>query len=252
MRITPALIPLLGLALSAAQPVQDILIASDAIRNPSEPFMLSVTLVEYRNKKQQDTAKINVYARMNATRGQFDNLVRFMEPSRDRNKLLLKNGNEIWFFDPATKAGLRLSPQQRLLGQASNGDVVTVNLAKDYKAEKEKEEKIFDGEGVERLCSKLQLSATRADVSYFKVDYWVEKDSNRPVKGQFYSESGRLLKTAFYRRYQMQLGKMRPMETVIIDGMDPQWVTSMQYSQYRLKDIPESWLRRDGLSSFND
>lgn len=239
-------------SLSAAQPVQEILAASDAIRNPSEPFVLTLSLVEYRNKKQQDTAKIHVYAKMNPSRGQYDNLVRFIEPARDRNKLLLKNGNELWFFDPGTKAGVRLSPQQRLLGQAANGDVVTVNLASDYEAELEREETIADGEGNQRLCNKLKLSATRADVTYFKIDYWVEKDSNRPIKGQFYSESGRLLKTAFYRKYQTQLGTMRPMETVIIDGMDPKWVTSMQYGDYRLKEIPESWLRKDGLSSFHD
>lgn len=244
---------LLALApLAASTPVQQILAASDAIRNPAEPFRLSLTLVEYRDKKQQDTAQLVVYARMNPGRGQFDNLVRFMAPARDRNKLLLKNGHDIWFFDPATQAGLRLSPQQRLLGQASNGDVVTVNLAQDYRAELEQEETITDGEGKPRQCWKLKLSALRSDVSYFKVDYWVEKGTHRPVKGQFLSESGRLLKTAYYRKFRPQLGRERPMETVIIDGMDPQWVTCMQYGDYQPKHIPEAWLRKDGLATFQD
>ena len=45
---------------------------------------------------------------------------------------MLKNGNDLWFFDPSSQASIRLSPQQRLLGQAANGDVVTANLSLDY------------------------------------------------------------------------------------------------------------------------
>lgn len=59
---------------------------------------------------------------------------------------MLKSGNDLWFFDPSSKASIRLSPQQRLLGQAANGDVVTVNLAKDYQAQLEAEESVLDGD----------------------------------------------------------------------------------------------------------
>ncbi|MDN5759397.1 MAG: hypothetical protein L0H59_12860, partial [Tomitella sp.] len=38
-------------------------------------------------------------------------------------------------FDPASQASIRLSPQQRLLGQAANGDVVAANFALDYTAQ---------------------------------------------------------------------------------------------------------------------
>ena len=42
----------------------------------------------------------------------------------------------------------------------------------------------------------------------------------------------------------------RPTETVIIDGLDPNWVTVMRYSDYAWRDIPESWLQRDYLPRF--
>ncbi|OGA57897.1 MAG: outer membrane lipoprotein-sorting protein [Betaproteobacteria bacterium RIFCSPLOWO2_12_FULL_67_28] len=234
----------------AAPSAQAILAASDSVRNPDKPFGLTVTLVEYRNSKQTDGNTLNVYSKADARSGQFRSLIRFVAPARDANKLMLKSGNDLWFFDPSSKASIRLSPQQRLLGQAANGDVVTVNLAKDYQAQLAGEESIADGDRQMRRCYKLALARASADVTYDHIEMWIDAASNRPVKGRFYTESGQLLKTAYYRRYQPQLGVERPTETVIIDGLDPGWVTVMRYSDYAWREVPEAWLQRDYLPRF--
>lgn len=227
---------------------RDVLVASDAIRNPSVPFAITIQLTEYRNKQIADEGVLTAFARMNAGHGQFDTLVRINQPVRDTGKLMLKNGNEIWFYDPATKAGMRISPQQRLLGQASNGDVATVNLANDYTVAASSEETVTDGNRRETDCYKLKLEANSSSVTYRAIDYWVERGSNRPVKASFYAESGRLMKTAYYRRYESQLGRERPTETVIIDGVDPQQLTVMRYRDYRATDVPDAWFERSGLA----
>ena len=234
----------------AAPDAQAILAASDAVRNPSKPFGLNVTLIEYRNSKQTDGNTLAVYSKADSVGGQYRSLIRFVAPQRDANKLMLKNGNDLWFFDPSSKASIRLSPQQRLLGQASNGDVVTVNLAKDYHAELAGDEDVADGERVTRHCYKLALAAVSADVTYHHIEMWIEASSSRPVKARFYAESGHLLKTAYYRKYQPQLGAERPTEVVIIDGLDPNWVTVMRYSDYAWRDVPDAWLQRDYLPRF--
>ena len=128
----------------AAPDAQAILAASDAVRNPPQPFSVTTTLLEYRNAKQTDANTLTVYSKADDKSGQYRSLIRFVAPERDAGKLMLKNGNDLWFYDPASQASIRLSPQQRLLGQASNGDVVTVNLAKDYKAELLAEEDTAD------------------------------------------------------------------------------------------------------------
>jgi hypothetical protein len=79
---------------------------------------------------------------------------------------------------------------------------------------------------------------------------WIERDTFRPVRGRFYSASGELLKTAYYRRFSTELGVDRPTETVIIDGLDDTWITVMRYSNYRATEIPESWLQREYLNRF--
>jgi hypothetical protein len=50
---------------------------------------------------------------------------------------------------------------------------------------------------------------------------WIDTASSRPVKG--------------------------PTETVIIDGLDPNWVTVMRYTEYAWRDVPEAWLQREYL-----
>ena len=237
-------------AACAAPDAQSILAASDAVRNPARPFGVVVTLIEYRNRKQTESNTLEIYSKADKTGGQYRTLIRFVEPPRDVNKLMLKSGNDLWFFDPSSKASIRLSPQQRLLGQAANGDVVTVDLAKDYKAELLGEEEVTDGERVRRKCYKLRLVALSPDVTYHQIDVWIETQSARPVKSLFYAESGRLLKTAYYRKFQPQLGAERPSEVVIIDGLDPNWVTLMRYSDYAWRDVPDAWLQRDYLPRF--
>ena len=237
-------------AACAAPDAQAILAASDAVRNPSRPFGVVVTLVEYHNRVQTEANTLEVLSKADKAGGQYRTLVRFVDPPRDANKLLLKNGNDLWFYDPSSKASIRLSPQQRLLGQAANGDVVTVDLAKDYKAEWLGEEELTDGERVRRICHHLRLAATSPDVTYHQVEMWVDTQSSRPVKALFYAESGRLLKTAYYRKFQPRLGLERPTEVVIIDGLDPGWVTVMRYSDHAWRDVPDAWLQRDYLPRF--
>jgi outer membrane lipoprotein-sorting protein len=237
-------------AAGAAPSAQAILAASDAIRNPDKPFALTVLLVEYRNGKQVDSNTLTVYSKADTNSGQFRSLIRFVAPARDANKLMLKNGNDLWFFDPSSKASIRLSPQQRLLGQASNGDVVTVNLAKDYQAQLVAEESVLDGDRQNRRCYKLALAALNLDVTYHHIEMWLDATNSRPVKAKFYTESGQLLKTAYYRRFQLQLGVERPTETVIIDGLDPNWMTVMRFGDYAWRDVPEVWLQRDYLPRF--
>jgi len=239
-----------AVASHAAPSPQQILAASDLVRNPDYPFGLTNTLIEYRNGKQSDSSTLAIYSKADQNSGQFRSLIRYVAPLRDANKLILFSGKDLWFYDPSSKASIRMSPQQRLLGQASNGDVVTVNFAKDYQATSAVEEDTQDGERQIRHCYKLALSARTPDATYHHIDMWIETANSRPVKARFYSESGKMLKSAYYRHYQRELGQDRPTETVIIDGLDPNWVTVMRFSDWVRREIPEAWLQRDYLPRF--
>lgn len=227
-----------------------LLVQSDAIRNPRQPFAVDIRLSEYRDGKQVDESSLNIYAKIDPDSGQYRNLVRFARPLRDVNKLMLVNGNDMWFFDPSSSAAVRISPQQRLLGRASSGDVVTANLARDYRAELAGEERIQDGELQARDCTLLKLAAHTRQANYHAVRLWLDSASRQPVKAEYYSQSGHLLKTVMYRRAQRVLGELRPTEAVIIDGRDTSWITVMDFSGYVAREIPDAWFQRDYLPRF--
>lgn len=231
---------------------QDILSASDKVRNPGQPFRLTSTLTEYIGGKPRDRLVLTVYSKENKQTREFSSLVRYVDPPRDRGKMVLMNGSNMWFYDSASKASVRISPQQRMMGQASDGDVVTANFARDYQAKLVGEESLKDADHQDRKTWHLDLAAATASAVYSRIEYWVEKGTFRPVKGKFYSDSGRLLKIAYYHKYQEQLGGQRPAETIIIDAVDQNLVTTMASSDMRAADIPDAWFQREYLPRLKD
>lgn len=158
----------------------------------------------------------------------------------------------MWFYDPASRASIRISAQQRLLGQASTGDVLTANLAHDYMARFIAEESTLDADKVSKTALHLELDASTKDATYSRLETWVEKGSYRTIKSKFYSDSGRLLKLVYYRRYETQLGGERPMEVIIIDAVDSRQVTKISYSEFRAKDVKDEWFQREYLPRFSE
>lgn len=228
---------------------QTIIERSDSVRNPDKPFQMNTRLTEYVNGLERNEVILGIYSKIDEASGQFKNLVSYIEPPRDRGKTVLMDGTTMWFYDPSSKTSVRISPQQRLLGQASEGDVVTVNLARDYSAKiVESEETINDADHLPKKCWHIDLSPINDSAIYGRVEYWVEKYSYRPVKGKFYSDSGRLLKIAYYHKYVEILDSMRPSETIIIDAVNSKLVTTMNTYGHKAKDIPDSWYHRDFLS----
>ncbi|UXI66189.1 outer membrane lipoprotein-sorting protein [Tahibacter amnicola] len=247
---------LLGALLSclpvrAAPDAQALLQASDAIRNPRESFKLSTELFEYRAGKLKNSLLLTVYARPDGD-GRYGNLIRFEKPARDANKLMLFQGKDLWFYDPTARASFRLSPRQRLIGQAANGDVVNAAFARDYQAVVEAEEDVADGDRATRQSYKLRLTASTPDATYAAIEYWQDRATANPIKARFFTASGQLLKTAFYRKFEPWLGKERPTEVVIIDGLNAQWVTILRYAGFAAQEIPEAWMQRDYLPRFQN
>lgn len=231
---------------------QEILQRSDAVRNPGRSFSLLTTLISYKNGKQHESSQLVLYSRADPNGGQFRSLLRFINPQRDAGKLTLKSGRDLWLYDPTSRASVPISPQQRLLGQAANGDVVTSNWALDYRATLAGEEQIQDGERQLRDCYRLHLTAQNPDAAYPSMELWVDKTDFKSRKAEFYALNGSLLKTTWYRRYQQALGGERPTESVIIDAVNAQLVTILRYQDFAWYDVPQAWLQRDFLPHFRE
>jgi Outer membrane lipoprotein-sorting protein len=230
-----------------AQSAQEIIAAADKVRNPGQPFRVTNTLTEYVHGAARDTSGIVVYAKLDPATGQFRDLVRYVAPPRDAGKMALLDGTVLWFYDPASKASVRISPQQRLIGQASIGDVLTVNLALDYTGTLVGAETIEDSTRHDRDCWHLDMKAANDHATYNRVEYWVEKRTYYPIKAKFYSDSGRLLKILYYGKFKPELGGVRPTEAIIIDAVDTALVTRIDFGDFQFQEIPETWFQRDYL-----
>lgn len=246
-----AILPLaiwLGLAgVAHAQTAQEIVAATDKVRNPGQPFRATLSLTEYVGGKERDHDSLVVFSKEDAATGQFRNLVQYLEPARDAGKRVLLDGHSLWFYDPDSKVSVRISAQQRLIGQAAIGDILTVNLAADYTASITGTETIEDAARQPRKCWHLELKASNDLSTYNRVEYWVEQGSFYPIKGKFYSDSGRLLKIAYYRNFAQELGAVRPTEAIIIDAVDSSLATTATLGEYAYQEIPEAWFQRDFL-----
>jgi len=230
-----------------AQTAQEIVEQTDKVRNPTQPFRSTLTLTEYVGGKERDHDTLVVFSKTDSATRQFRNLIQYVEPARDAGKSVLLDGRSLWFFDPASKASVRISAQQRLIGQAAIGDVLTVNLAVDYAASLIGTEKIEDASRQQRECWHLDLKAANDQAVYNRVEYWVERESFHPIKGKFYSDSGRVLKIIYYRNFAERLGGIRPTEAIIIDAVDTSLATSATFGNDRFQDIPDAWFQRDYL-----
>jgi len=239
-----------GFCAEKADPAAEIIKKADAVRNPEQPFSVVTSLTEYREGKETNTMELTVYSKGNPETGQYQTIASFNAPAKDKGKVMLKNGNELWFYDPLSKASVRISPQQRLMGQASNGDVMTTNLHTDYKAELAGEETITDVNKAKIKCHKLNLKSGGDSASYYRIEYWVDKANSHPIKAKFYSDSDRLLKIVYFGGYKTELGCLRPTEAVIIDGIDRNLVTKMFFTNYETKRIPQEWFQKDYLPRF--
>jgi outer membrane lipoprotein-sorting protein len=237
-----------GPARAADPSAREILAGADKVRNPTTSFKFVNELVEYRNGVEDDHLALLVYSKLDPGTAQYRNLARYTRPARDAGKVFLMSGNIMWFYDPAASARIRISPQQRLIGQASNGDVLSINLEKDYKAELVGAEQINDAERKPRQTWHLNLTAANSSAVYARVEYWVEKDTNYPVKALYYSDSGRKLKLAYYDAFKSELGGIRPTQVIILDEVDASVVTRMTFSSYEKTEVPENWFDYEFLA----
>jgi outer membrane lipoprotein-sorting protein len=230
-----------------AQTATEIVTATDKVRNPSAPFRSTFRFTQYIQGRERDHDTLVVFSKQDAATRQFRNLVQYAEPARDAGKRVLLDGLSLWFYDPSSKASVRISPQQRLIGQAAIGDVLTVNLVVDYDATLLGTEKIVDATRAERQCWHLDLKAANDRAVYSHIEYWVEQETFNPVKGKLYSDSGRLLKIVYFRNFAQRLGALRPSEEIIIDAVDTSLATIATASDDAFQDIPDAWFQRDYL-----
>jgi outer membrane lipoprotein-sorting protein len=210
---------------------------ADEVRFPAEGFEAGVAIESVAEGSEPQLRRYRVLSK-----GNENTIVMVTEPAAERGQIMLMKGHDLWVFLPNVSQPVRLSLSQRLTGEVANGDLARANFAGDYDAHVLRVE---DGDGGPTYV--LELLARERGVTYHRVLYWVRKASAWPVKAEFYSVSDRLLKTAHYDDFQRVAGKMRPMRIIMRDALREDEVSTLRYSDMRLRELPDRVFTKDYL-----
>jgi len=149
---------------------------------------------------------------------------------------VLMLGDDFWLLMPSSQRPLRITPTQKLLGDASTGDVATLRWSEDYTAELVGEERCGD-----QACLHLTLTAARKGVTYQRIGLWIGAVKHEPLRADLYVQSEKLAKQA---RFVMD----RPdapttmTEMVLTDQLANGRETRVKYLSRKVRSVPEAWL----------
>lgn len=172
---------------------------------------------------------------------QHRSLVLMRSPAEAGQKVLML-GDDFWLLMPGSQRAMRITPSQKLLGDASTGDIATLNWSEDYGGTLVGEEPC-EASPVEstppRGCQHLTLSAIRKGVSYQRIELWLGKIKHEPVRADLYVQSEKLAKQA---RFLLNKAGTEVDEMRLEDRLSNHKLTRIQYLERRGKHVPETWL----------
>jgi outer membrane lipoprotein-sorting protein len=221
------LLMVLAIPMYGADDAAAILARVDAARNPLTSFTVDVQLTAISGTSTE-SSKFRVYGK-----GSDRSVVEFVAPATEKGKYLLMLRDAMWIYMPSASRPIRISPLQRLMGQASNGDVARTNFAVDYNP---------TAVASDDDAWLLDLTAKDPSVAYNRVRLWVDKKTNEPRRADFYVVSGKLIKRASYREHGLRV----EIEDLLRAGNR----TVMQYANLAARENPEKMFTKDSLGKW--
>lgn len=201
---------------------------SDSYRNGWPSFVVRVKITDYDAGKPDEEHLYEV-----SQKGADRTYVEFMSP-REKGRHLLMLVDDMWIYLPDTSRPVRITPLERLTGDASNGDVARTNYAIDYTPAVVRTEKAGADE-----CYLLELTARRKGATYQRILYWVRVEDARPVRAEFYLTSGKHIKSATFDEYAPSGGRMLLRRLTLYDEIRRSSHSVLEYSAAVPRELPD-------------
>jgi hypothetical protein len=243
--MNPLLLPLLVTLTSLAAParaadpdVARLLADADRFRMTDDNLVVETRVTTTSPDKER---LYTVYAQSGRR-----SLVVMRSPAEQGQKVLML-GDDFWLLMPGTQRPMRITPMQKLLGDASTGDIATLRWSEDYAATLVGAEPCTEGASAPAACWHLSLTAQRKGVSYARIELWVGRAHHEPVRADLYVQSDKLAK-------QARFVPDRPTRPTQIDAMELSDQlgngrrTRVEYLSRQVRTVPESWLNPMALA----
>lgn len=222
-----------GIAYAEEPAVKEILQHADRARGNVEGIIWDIAITT--NEDGKDTTRgLTVKVKGD------DTLARYTSPPAYNDRMVLMKDRNMWFIRSGLKKPVSISPRQKLMGDAANGDIASTNYADDYTGVMTGEAEV-QGEA----CYVLDLKAANKNVTYDRIRYWVSKERLVGVQAEFYTLSGKLFKTAEFHydnRITLPDGAAIPFVSVLVihDAIQKDRITTLTYSNIMVRPIPDS------------
>ncbi len=179
------------------------------------------TMTVYRKDGTIRPYKMNVM-----TKGSEKAFAEITAPPREKGRKTLKIGDIVWSYMPSVKKSIRVSGRGSFMGgDFENNDVLRLNLAADYTAK-------ITGELSDQYV--VSLKGKDLSLSYANIKLWVRKGDHQPVKQEYYTISGKLIKLTIYEDIKdFGGGYVRPAKLVMQSALSPKQKTVLEVITYK-------------------
>ncbi len=169
--------------------------------------------------------------------GEDKSLMTVTDPPRERDKQVLLNGDNLWFFVPDVSRPVKLTRKASFMGSVfSNEDVMNSTLADDYVA-RVMDRQVING----RVHFHVELTAKSRSVAYAKMEAGLDSVSAIPDTITFYGLTGKALKQEVVNKTARFAGRERPAVMTMYDFLEEGAYTRVEILSLNERDaIPES------------
>lgn len=212
--------------------VSELLVRADAYRLPAEAVQVETEVTLLREGAVHKQRRYTVLQREGRR-----SLVLMQSPA-ERGQKVLMLGDDYWLILPKTQRPIRITPTQKLLGDASTGDIASMRWAGDYDGRVAGEETCNDDPA--QRCLHLSLGAQRKGVTYARIELWLGAAMHEPVRADLYVASGKLAKRA---RFVLETDgqRMRVREMLLTDEIQSGRQTIVRYLSRTPRRAPDEW-----------
>jgi len=173
-------------------------------------------------------------------------LVQVTSPPRQAGEKILLDGRAMWYGKKGLRKPVSISPQQRLTGEAANGDIAAVHYARDYDAALVGEASVGG-----RDCYELMLVARNDQVTYDRIRYFIDKDTLLGARADFMTASGVVFKSATFEYANKVRGAHGEIPFVsrmrIVNATFPDRFSEIAYGEVVPAEHRETLFRIDNL-----
>lgn len=213
----------------AAEPTAvELLRQYDAIMGP-ENYEGVATMVAHRDDDTTRTYKMKL---LKAGDEKFR--LSFTEPAAVRGQELLRQGDNSWLYMPSLKRAVRMANRDNFQGgDFNNADVLRVNYTADYDATLA----VDPGKPDAWL---IDLKAKSTNAAYDRVKLWIHKGDYVPLRGEYYTASGKLLRAAEFTDMKDFGGFKRPATVVMKNMLATKRYSTMTFETFNTRVKPPS------------